>query len=103
MYRGTTPRITFTLDTSVDLSTIEEAWVTFKTATTELTKIYSNDEVGIDSENSKLFVNLTQNETLQLYSGVASVQIRFRTQSQKAYATEIKQINVNKILKEGVI
>lgn len=103
MYRGTTPRITFTLDTSVDLSTVEEAWVTFKTATTEVTKCLSEGEVGIDASETQMFVELAQEETLSLYSGVASVQIRFRTQSGKAYATEVKQVNVGKILKEGVI
>lgn len=101
MYRGTTPTLFLELDTELSLTDISEMWVTFKTSTVEVTKSLS--DVTIDDENKTIVVSLTQEETLKLYNGNCEVQVRFRDESDLAYATTIANVNIGRILKEGVI
>ena len=101
MYRGTTPTIVLELDTEVSLANLEEMWVTFKTSTVEVTKLLH--DVVIDDTLKTVTVMLSQEETLKLYNGRGSVQIRFRDENDLAYVTEIADLNIGKILKEGVI
>lgn len=101
MYRGTTPTLYLELDTELDLSNLAEMWVTFKSPTVEITKTLS--EVVFDSETNVITVILSQNETLQLFNGKADVQVRLRTSDDLAYATDIVDVEIGRILKEGVI
>jgi hypothetical protein len=101
MYRGTTPTIVLELDTEVSLVNLAEMWVTFKTSTVEVTKLL--EDVIIDDTLKTVTVMLSQEETLKLYNGRGSVQIRFRDENDLAYVTEIADLNIGKILKEGVI
>lgn len=101
MYRGTTPTIVLELDTEVSLANLAEMWVTFKTSTVEVTKLL--EDVIIDDALKTVTVMLSQEETLKLYNGRGSVQIRFRDENDLAYVTEIADLNIGKILKEGVI
>lgn len=101
MYRGTTPTIFLELDTELPLNDLAELWVTFKTPTVEITKSLS--EVAVDSENKKIVVSLSQEETLKLFNGSCDVQVRFRTLNDLAYATTVEKVSVERILKEGVI
>ena len=102
MYRGTTPTYILELETTIDLSQIVELWITFKTFNVGVTK-YLNDSY-IDNENKTITVTLTQEETLQLYNQKnCEVQVRFRLENGKAYATNIANVDVDKILREGVI
>jgi hypothetical protein len=101
MYRGTTPTLYLELDTELDLSNLAEMWVTFKSPTVEITKTLS--EVAFDTETNVITVILSQNETLQLFNGKADVQVRLRTNDDLAYATDIVDVEIGRILKEGVI
>lgn len=101
MYRGTTPTIVLELDTDLSLANLAEMWVTFKTSTVEVTKHLQ--DVIIDNALKTVTVMLSQEETLKLYNGRGSVQIRFRDENELAYVTEIADLNIGKILKEGVI
>lgn len=101
MYRGTTPTLYLELDTELDLTNIAEMWVTFKSPTVELTKTFS--EVAFDTETNVITVTLSQEETLKLFNGIVDVQVRLRTQSDLAYATDIVGVEIGRILKEGVI
>lgn len=102
MYRGTTPTITLALDTELPLENLAELWVTFKGSTVEITKELNDSEVEVDSEHKKIIVSLSQQETLQLFNGKCEVQVRFRI-GELAYASTIAKIDVERILKEGVI
>lgn len=102
MYRGTTPTLYLELETELDLSNITEMWVTFKSPTVEITKYLSKNEVIFDSELNVVTVVLSQDDTLALYSGEAEVQIRFKV-NDLAYATDIEKLDIQKVLKEGVI
>lgn len=101
MYRGTTPTLYLELETEIDLSDVSEMWVTFKSPTVEITKTLN--EVAFDSETNVITVVLSQEETLQLYNGKADVQVRLRTEDDLAYATDIVDVEIGRILKEGVI
>lgn len=101
MYRGTTPTIVLELDTDLSLANLAAMWVTFKTSTVSVTKTL--EEVIIDDTLKTVTVVLSQEETLKLYNGDCSVQIRFKTNTDLAYATTIADVNIGRILKEGVI
>lgn len=101
MFRGTTPTIFLELETELPLNDLAELWVTFKSPTVEVTKSLS--EVRVDSENKTIVVSLSQQETLKLFNGKCDVQVRFRTTNELAYASTIEVVNVERILKEGVI
>lgn len=101
MYRGTTPTLYLELETELDLSDVTEMWVTFKSPTVEVTKSLS--EVIFDSTTNVITVTLTQEETLKLYNGKADVQVRLKTSTDLAYATDIADVEIGRILKEGVI
>ena len=101
MYRGTTPTLTLELDTDVSLANLAEMWVTFKTPTAEVNKTLS--DVTIDDTNKTIQVPLSQLDTLEINNRSCAVQVRFKTASGQAYATTISNIDVENILKEGVI
>lgn len=99
MYRGTTPTLYLELDTELSLDDLAELWVTFKASTTEVTKTLS--DIGIDDKT--LIVQLSQEDTLKLYNGRCDVQVRFRLNNDLAYASTVESINIERILKAGVI
>lgn len=106
MYRGTTPTLYLELETKLDLTTVSEMWVTFRSSTVEITKSLSEAEIVIDAETNTVSVLLTQEDTLSLFNGAVEVQVRFRVgegNNALAYATDIAKVDVGKILKEGVI
>ena len=101
MYRGTTPTLTFKLNTDIDLSALEEVWITIKGNDKE--KTYTIDDVFVESEEKSIILSMTQTDTLYFGAGRHNVQIRLRTDDGNAYASNIKQINLDYILKDGVI
>lgn len=100
MTRGTTPIITLKLKTELQMKDMKQIWVTLKNLIHE--KTYSLSEVQILDDNS-LVIQLTQEETLKFCEGNINIQVRLLSQSDKAYATNIKSLTVKEILKEGVI
>lgn len=101
MYRGTTPTLYLELDTDLSLANLSELWVTFKTTTAEVTKTL--EEVTVDDETKTITVILSQEDTLKTYNGPCDIQVRFKTEEGLAYASTIESINIERILKEGVI
>lgn len=102
MFRGTTPTIYLTLETELPLENLDELWVTFKSSLVEVTKRLSNSEVSVNVETKVVTVELTQQDTLQLFNGTCDVQIRFKI-GECAYASTIGKVNIERILKEGEI
>lgn len=101
MYRGTTPCLRLTLDTDLDLSTVKQLWVTLKNISVEITK--TEADVDINSADKYIIVTLTQKETLSIIAGKVSVQVRLLLDDGRAFATNVKQVVVNDILKGGVL
>lgn len=101
MYRGTTPTLCFTIMTNVDLGNVAEFWVTIRNLVGEVT--FCAEDIVLDPQNKKAYVRMTQEQTLAFSSGKAKVQARFLTSQGVAYATEIGEIDVKEILRDGVI
>lgn len=100
MTRGTTPTISLSLNTDMQMSEMKQIWVTLKNLMFERT--YQKEEIQV-LENNSLIIQPTQEETLKFCKGDVDVQVRLLTHSEKAYASNIKTISVKDILKEGVI
>lgn len=102
MYRGTTPTLIFRLiDTELDLTTIVQAWVTLKKTGTE--KTWDINSLTFDNEEKTITLSLSQEDTLDLPSGRINAQIRLLTNSGAALATDVVIIDINDVLKGGVI
>lgn len=101
MYRGTTPTICLTVMTSLDLSKIKTVWVTFQNLVYERT--YTGNEVKIVPETKKMYIEMSQEETLSFSTGKIEVQVRMLMDDDRAYATEIATTTVDDVLRDGVI
>lgn len=103
--RGTTPTLVFNVKNDIDLDTIEVLWITFrpKNGTNLKEKTYDLDDVVIDSAKRTITLNLTQEDTLAFAGDTMLVQIRARLTNDVAYASAIMEINIDRILKAGVI
>lgn len=102
MYRGTTPNIVFNVNNDFDLTKVTQVWVTLKNKVCE--KTFDIDSVDIDATEHTVSISLTQEETLDFkVLDSCEAQIRFLDQDDRAYATNIVSIDINRILKEGVI
>ena len=102
MYRGTTPIVVFTINSTVlDLAKMKQIWVTFKSVLYE--KTYELDDLTINFEDKTVTVQMTQEDTLAFRSGTIKTQIRFLDNNDIAYASNIKEVQLNDVLKEGVI
>ncbi len=99
MIRGTTPTLTFELPD--DIADINEIWVTIsQNSMVIINKTLAECELN----DNLLTVRLTQEETLKLQGDcLAKIQLRVRTTSGDAMASEIMEDHVYPILKGGVI
>ena len=100
MIRGTTPE--YILTVNADL-TGKSVYVTFKRLNTVITLTGSRLTVTSDGTNSVIAFRLTQKQTLSLGVGQGEVQVRFIGSDNIAHATEIKVVNVNRVLFEEEI
>ena len=99
MIRGTTPKLDFMLPFETDM--IEECWIT----------LTQNKEIKVDKdlsdcecEGRKISVTLSQEDTLELDAETnVEIQLRVRTVTGDALASEIYCVRVNRILKDGEI
>lgn len=99
MIRGTTPKLEFTIP--FDTGQLAEAYIT----------ISQKDSIVIDKPLSEItcdgnvmILHLTQEETLKLKANsIAEIQIRVRTNTGEALASNIIQVSTERILKDGEI
>lgn len=102
MYRGTTPTLTIKLNsTGIDFDDIEQAWITLRAGT--VSKTFNKDRIIFNETNGTLQVELTQKDTLAFPPGKVAVQLRILMDGGISYASQIKTIDMNPILKEGEI
>ena len=66
-------------------------------------KTFDMSDLIIDAEAKTITVAMTQKETLYFDNGKVLVQIRLRTIDDLAYASDIKEMTMNGILKGGEI
>lgn len=101
MYRGTTPDFILTVP-GVDL-TDKTVYVTIEQKQCEITLSGDGLTVTTDGENSTIAFMLTQEQTLALSEGQASVQVKFIDAAGQAGATKIGRLTVDRALLEKVI
>lgn len=98
MIRGTTPTLTFNLPFKT--SVIKSAYLTIRCMGEEIEKTLADSNLGATS----ITFTLTQEETLKLpKSRRAEMQLRILTTNNEALATIIYDVEVEDVLKEGVI
>lgn len=103
MYQGTTPTLVFKLNSAtLNLNNATEIWVTLK-AYPYIEMTFDMARCTVDNVKKTISVTLTQAETLKLPESRIDTQIRILLSDGKALATNIVKIDVNGILKGGVI
>lgn len=103
MYRGTTPEICIMLDTELDMADVEEIWVTFRSFVRSSTYTMSGGEVNLDPVMKRMYIRMTQEETLSYRPGKMDVQARILFDNGNAVATDVCKVDVSDILLGGVI
>ena len=102
--RGTTPQHVFTLPRDLADVQLAALYITYKQGgRIVLEKMLEDD--GVNRSGASISVDLTQAETF-LFSpdyGAVSVQLRLKTTAGSTLASNVIQIDVGSILKEGVI
>lgn len=101
MYRGTTPTICFSLISSIDMADAIGIWLTFSMFNRSLT--FTKGRVTVDAPERKMYVTLTQQETLSLGTGTVKVQARILMRDGTAYATDVSDVEVLGVLMDGEI
>lgn len=99
MRRGTTPTITCTLSTDIDLTECDLIRVIIRQGG-HVKLIKEADDVTI--QDKTISVKLSQKETLSFYPGSADIQVRIKA-SDAVYATGVKSIRVDTSLDEEVL
>jgi len=99
--RGSTPELSFKLNTQMSMTGISAMWLTIAGA--HYKRTWKMSELTIDADTKTVKVELTQEETLQFIPGEVEAQIRFLTDTGKAFDTEIVTLNVERVLQGGVI
>lgn len=106
MYRGTTPNVVIQVHSDLDLESMTQIWVTFKNKSCE--KTYDKSVIEVDAVNNTLSITMSQDDTLGFQTcgslmGKVEIQVRLLDDEGRAYASDIKEVNLLRILKEGVI
>lgn len=99
MKRGTTPQLQFILP--FDVSEVQTGFITMVQSGKEIAE-KSWDECS--KHDKCVIATLNQEETMNLKDGLyAEIQVRVKTKSGLALASDIFKLPVDRILKEGVI
>lgn len=99
MRRGTTPTFQITVTGLSDIE-IDVLWLTLKQYTTEITK----ERDDVEMQGDMISAALTQEETLMLDAGAkVGIQLRVLSTNNTAYASNIIYVDVEEVLKDGVI
>lgn len=100
MFKGTTPTLIFTLP--FDTSLIKSLYITFVGSDDEPVLEKAIEDCTLDGSSVK--IKLTQEETLSFEESTsARVQLRVLTNEGEAMASKIYSVQINDILKDGVI
>lgn len=98
MYRGTTPTIRLTITGLKDIA-VHKLYLTIKQFGSVIEKTI--DDVTISDD--VIACTLSQRETLSLKNDKAKIQVRLLSKSGVAYATNVIELPVKTILKDGEI
>lgn len=101
MRRGTTPRLTFTIPYTAGM--IASGYLTFKQNRRVILDVPFSDD-SIEVVDNAVRITLTQEQTLAMsHESTVKAQIRMVLAPDTAVASNIVEIPIGAILKEGVI
>ena len=100
MWRGTTPTHTFTIPDEVHISDYDTIYITY--SQNGRTIVEKNEE-DIRIEDNKLRLTFTQADTLLFSPGQVKIQLRAKSASGQAIASNIISTTAREILKDGEI
>lgn len=106
MFRGTTPTLKWRVNSELDLKDVKEIWLILREKNNQehsIVKTLSNEEIEMNFEEKFFSYTLTQEETLSFCKGVAGCQVRILLNNGLALASSIKNIEIENVLKGGVI
>lgn len=103
MIRGTTPILTFKINTELDLNDIDKAEITFKSENGMKERTWDRSEISIDPVENKMQFQMTQEDTLYFSTGMIDIQLRIKMNNDMVYASKIVTSTLDRILREGVI
>lgn len=103
MIRGTTPILTFKINTELDLNNVEKAEITFKSVNGTKERTWDLNRLVLDAEENTIQLYLNQEETLYFSVGKIDIQLRIKMDNDLVYASKVVTGTLDKILKEGVI
>lgn len=100
--QGTTPCFILSLpdDCGIDLTAVGEVYVTFEQQRTKLTK--TGAELA-DIQATKVYVELTQEESILFNQGVIDVQLNWTYSSGRRGASKIKKIQMKRNTERRVL
>lgn len=103
MYRGTTATNTFTLPFYMEIADLSAVYVSYSQNGKVVVEKALNDLSISTKENLIITVSLTQEDTLKFSEGKVKIQIRLKTTTGAAMASDVITTYANEILKDGVI
>lgn len=103
MIRGTTPILTFKVNTELDLNDVVKAEITFKSVNGTKERTWDLNRLILDPVENKIQLQLNQEETLYFNVGIIDIQLRIKLNNDMVYASKIVTSTLDKILKEGVV
>lgn len=102
MIRGTTPTLVFNVNSQIDLTKIDKAYLTINQNGTNVLEL-STERLTAYSQEHTIAATLTQNETLSLGEGFVLIQLRLLMTDGTAMASKVIRTDVDRILKGGTI
>lgn len=99
MKRGTTPALLIRVK-GIEFKNIKRIIVTIRQKNVLLDY---EDQLSVNKDGNSITVYMSQEETLRLKSGSAQLQVRMLLLDETAVASNIVSVNVDEILREGVI
>ncbi len=102
MYRGTTPSLIFELDEDLDYEGMAKVEIALRDKKMRVF-VWNKDRLEIDNETNTITLLLTQWETNIMAQGKAEVQIRCRTSGGAVFRTDIATIEVERVVKGGLL
>lgn len=100
MRRGTTPTLKIRV-TGVDLSELENIYITIRQGDAEVTK--TSGDYQLEVVGDMIYAPLTQEDTLKFRQSCVWVQMRATTKDGLALASNIRMMEMKDVLKDGVI
>jgi hypothetical protein len=102
MYRSTTPTLILKIkNENFDFETIKECHVTIESESKQTELLITNPT--IDSENRRIMITLTQEQTLKFNVGIIKVQLKIKLKSGAVIPSVIVKTTMKEILEEAIM